>query len=229
MAGIAFLLAYFSFQFEAKKRSFDLSLIDNLSISLGMLLPISFILGGFFSSFLYPNLLFSFWDRFYTAGFTYLLGLLVYYSGARFLSQYHQVDWSQLILAILPSIILCNCFGRIGCSLAGCCFGELISFDEYRIHFPAREIEVIFSFFYYAIYRRFNKANLLILYLPCYSILRFCLEFYRGDDRGMIPVLDFLSPSQVFSIILLIITLPKRKSDSKFMTSELPPPWARSR
>ena len=38
-----------------------------------------------------------------------------------------------------------------------------------------------------------------------YGIGRFFLEFLRGDSRGKLPFIDWLSPSQLLSIILLIV------------------------
>jgi hypothetical protein len=47
------------------------------------------------------------------------------------------------------------------------------------------------------------KKHRFALYLLCYSILRFGLDFGRGDDRGTLFV-NFLSPSQVISVFIWI-------------------------
>ena len=43
------------------------------------------------------------------------------------------------------------------------------------------------------------------IYLIGYGIWRFCIEFLRGDDRG--KLFNILSPSQFWSIIMVIIGL----------------------
>ena len=45
-----------------------------------------------------------------------------------------------------------------------------------------------------------------IVYLGSYSIFRFIIEFFRGDDRGQF--LGMFSPSQVWSIVIWIIIVP---------------------
>lgn len=47
------------------------------------------------------------------------------------------------------------------------------------------------------------KEHLLYLYFISYGIIRFCIEFYRGDEyRGIYGV---LSISQYISIVLIVI------------------------
>jgi phosphatidylglycerol:prolipoprotein diacylglycerol transferase len=42
-------------------------------------------------------------------------------------------------------------------------------------------------------------------FVGLYSVLRFVIEFYRGDERGM--VLNAVSTSQAISIVLLPLSL----------------------
>ena len=44
------------------------------------------------------------------------------------------------------------------------------------------------------------------LYLILYSIGRFFIEFFRGDDRGS-TVVGFLTPSQLVSVLLVLTGL----------------------
>ena len=117
------------------------------------------------------------------------------------------------------AIPLAHGFGRIGCFLAGCCYGKSVSSDsmwywmamkfvttEDKV-IPTNLIEAVFLFLLASIllYFAFSKKSRLTLplYCICYGIFRFLIEFLRGDDRG-----DFvmgISPSQFWAIVLFLI------------------------
>jgi len=120
-----------------------------------------------------------------------------------------------------PSIALAQGFGRIGCFLAGCCYGcETNSFIGIIFHnsaiapndiklIPTQLLSSAGNFLFAAILllyarkeRRAGKIG--ALYLILYSIGRFIIEFFRNDYRGSIGV---LSTSQFISIIILAIGL----------------------
>ncbi len=129
---------------------------------------------------------------------------------------------------MVPGIILAHGFGRIGCFLGGCCFGEVT--DTFLgIVFPAGSpaatlhpglngeslpvlptqlFEAIFEFILFTIiiilYKKTKNINVEI-YGISYGIFRFILEFFRGDDRGGTGV--FITPSQLMSIVLIIIVI----------------------
>jgi phosphatidylglycerol:prolipoprotein diacylglycerol transferase len=120
----------------------------------------------------------------------------------------------------VPSLIIGHAFGRIGCFLAGCCFGMptenyfgvtfpngSIPFMHYgpniMIH-PVQLYESIFLFilFFYVIkFVSFNKRT--AFYCITYGIFRFFIEYLRGDYRGVL-IVNSLSPSQVISVILTL-------------------------
>lgn len=120
----------------------------------------------------------------------------------------------------MPSVALAQAFGRIGCFLAGCCYGKetesAIGVIFKNSPFAPNGIKLIptqlisslllfiltFVLVRYAdkTWRRpFKVAG---LYMILYSIGRFIIEFFRGDEeRGNI---GFLSTSQFISIFILI-------------------------
>ena len=122
------------------------------------------------------------------------------------------------ILMIAPiSITIAHGIGRIGCFLAGCCYGKPtdswigIDFpnDGLGKVIPTQLIEAIFLFLLTAVMVvlllvKHFKYNFLV-YLGSYSIFRFVIEFYRGDERG---VAFALSPSQVWCIIIFLGLFP---------------------
>lgn len=119
---------------------------------------------------------------------------------------------------ILPGLILAHGLGRVGCFIVGCCtgigapepFGMIFKYsaDTYAsTHpvLPANLYEAIFLFILFIILFFVVKKNQTKIYLVSYGVFRFFLEFLRGDNRGKVPFIDFLSPSQLLSLIMLIV------------------------
>ena len=117
-----------------------------------------------------------------------------------------------------PAIPLFHAFGRIGCFLGGCCYGipweggitytRALSPEANGVaRFPVQLLEsaLLFAPFFLlaALFRRGAlRAKLLALYLAVYAVLRFLLEFLRGDAiRG---VYFGLSTSQWISLAILL-------------------------
>ena len=136
---------------------------------------------------------------------------------------------------ILPSVALAQGFGRIGCFLAGCCYGkETESFfsvifqnSEYAPNHVALIPTQLYSsgldflhFLLLLLIARNKKEDgqVTACYLIFYSLGRFVIEFFRGDIiRGSVGI---LSTSQFISIftgiagIVLLIRI-RKKRDSK--------------
>lgn len=120
------------------------------------------------------------------------------------------------VLKIAPiCITIAHCFGRIGCSLAGCCYGKPtdswigITISGVGKVIPTQLFEAIFLALLFGvllfIHLKFDFRYNFVVYLSSYAIFRFIIEFFRGDPRG---VNFFLSPSQIWCIILLLGTVP---------------------
>jgi phosphatidylglycerol:prolipoprotein diacylglycerol transferase len=131
--------------------------------------------------------------------------------------------YGYLLDIAAPAIPLFHFFGRIGCFLAGCCFGIESSFGFTAYHsiieeanginrFPVQLLEALVNLVLFVLldnFRRKNlfRKNLLYLYLLFYSVARFFIEFQRGDEyRGFF---FFLSTSQVISILIICFITPK--------------------
>lgn len=132
----------------------------------------------------------------------------------------YKIPYLKILDLLTPSIALAHGFGRIGCFLAGCCYGLPvqgslgIAFTNSPVApnniplFPVQLLESGFNFALCAvllIYARKNKSlgKVSGLYLLIYSIARFLLEFLRSDNaRGF---LFGISTSQLISIFLLPI------------------------
>lgn len=102
--------------------------------------------------------------------------------------------WENARNFLAPALPLFHAFGRIGCFLAGCCYGVplnspimLAGIELTRI--PVQLMESGFEFFLFFFLlicsKRYKKQNLMEIYLVMYAIFRFIIEFFRGDiDRG---------------------------------------------
>lgn len=112
-------------------------------------------------------------------------------------------------------------FGRIGCFLSGCCygiesrFGFMAENNPYVpelngvTRFPVQLLEagfnlLLFVVFFLLLKKEKCRGRLFVLYLLSYSVIRFCLEFLRGDAvRGFI---FGISTSQFISIIIFVFS-----------------------
>ena len=119
--------------------------------------------------------------------------------------------WESLRNFIAPAFPLFHGFGRIGCFMAGCCYGIPLEVP-WQVggialeRLPTQLIESAYEFFLFAAliclgYRR-KRINLLKIYLIAYAIFRFFIEFYRDDlGRGFWVL---FSTSQWISIFILL-------------------------
>ena len=156
----------------------------------------------------------------FKGGFVFYGGLLGGILGVFIYSKQFKVSFKSLMLTLIPVVPLVHSIGRIGCLCAGCCYGmEYNGFGAITFHnsmiapngvalFPMQIVEAICNFMIFLVllvtYKKFIGTYKTIgLYLILYSIVRFTLEFFRGDlIRG---IYFSLSTSQWISIVLLII------------------------
>ncbi|MBW6411113.1 prolipoprotein diacylglyceryl transferase [Clostridium weizhouense] len=119
----------------------------------------------------------------------------------------------------VPGLAIAQGFGRIGCFLAGCCYGAetnlpigvefpVNSLAPSGVHLhPTQIYSSVFDFllgFFLLYYSRKERKSgrVLSLYLIIYSIGRFMIEFLRNDPRGNVGM---LSTSQFIAIFTLVL------------------------
>lgn len=145
-------------------------------------------------------------------------GGLVFYGGfiaavlyALIYCKYKKINIKRLADVFAPALALGHSFGRIGCLLSGCCYGKethcLISVNN---RYPTQIFEaagnLIIFFILHKLYKKSHKdGHIFLLYLIFYSVLRFSIEFFRGDDRGSFFL--GLSPAQNISIVILLVAV----------------------
>lgn len=217
--GCAFLLGYFL----CKKLSLnvdDFILLDAYMVAFGFLgakllyIVVSFRTIDF--SLVFHSL--ANFNAFVASGFVFYGGLLGGLAALPLVKKMHHLDVSAYILVLVPCLSLAHAFGRVGCSLAGCCYGKITDGNLYFLYhksavapndvrlFPVQGIEssclviltVIFTFL--VLRNHFRKVH--VVYIVSYSVIRFFLEFFRGDaERG---IFGFLSTSQIVSLLLIL-------------------------
>ncbi len=155
--------------------------------------------------FLFPNTLaLSVYHRLTQGGCSFLFGLPVFLGAAALFLRLHRISVREGMRLIVPSILIAHFFGRLGCSLRGCCWGKMLVFGELSLMFPARELEAVFLLVMFFVLSKKAYFKRLPVYLFSYGVFRFVLEFFRGDDRGSLFGMSFLSPSQFVCLVLIL-------------------------
>ena len=152
-----------------------------------------------------------------SGGLTFIGGLI---GGVAFFLIVYSIVWRKFndtLLKIMPIVASCitvaHGFGRIGCFIAGCCYGKPTGsnfgcyFDTAQKVHPTQLYETAFLFITFAIltfiaFKYTGKYNM-GAYLIAYGIWRFVIEFVRGDDRG--EFVKGISPSQFWAIIMVLL------------------------
>ena len=111
------------------------------------------------------------------------------------------------------AISAAHALGRVGCLMAGCCYGhETESFIGISMQnlghkvVPTQLFEAIFlaALTVFNILFLFKKRRYtMCIYLFSYGVWRFFIEFIRADDRGT-SFLPFLTPSQIIAVMFVI-------------------------
>jgi phosphatidylglycerol:prolipoprotein diacylglycerol transferase len=158
-------------------------------------------------------------------------GGLVFYGGlipgavvAFFVMKWHRLPVWKVADVISPLIALGLSFGRMGCFLAGCCYGKKTSLpwavvfknpeSLARLNAPLHPTQVydaangliLFFFLSWMEKRKTFDGQIFWLFLLLYAMARFFIEIFRGDPRGFLFA-DLLSTSQAIGILLAIFSL----------------------
>ena len=121
---------------------------------------------------------------------------------------------------LIVGLPLGHAFGRIGCFLAGCCYGRptdmpwgvtftdphsLVAPELLGMHLHPTQLyeaagNLILFFLLHRAYKKPHRAgSVLVKYVLGYSVMRFIIEFFRGDFRG--EYILGLSPSQAIALV----------------------------
>jgi phosphatidylglycerol:prolipoprotein diacylglycerol transferase len=122
--------------------------------------------------------------------------------------------------AFAPGIAAGQALGRVGCLMAGCCYGKptevpwAITFTNpdslAPLFIPLHPTQMyhslagLITFIVLCIFkRRLTKpGQLFSLFLMCYGIFRLTIEFFRGDFRGYLGILSFTQWGAIAMVLL---------------------------
>ena len=240
MIAIGVLAAYFSATYRAKKYDLDPDKVFYVTVWA--------VIGGFGGAkLLYlitqlpailqnPSLLKDVRDGFVVYG-----GIIGGILAAWIYCKVAKLKFMKYFDLVMPSVALAQGFGRIGCFLAGCCYGKETE-SAFHIIFhdsayapnnvPLIPTQLISSgldflnciFLMWFAGKKKGDGQVAGLYLICYSVGRFVLEFFRGDlERGSV---GSLSTSQFIAIftaiagVVLFLWFGKRKTEEKEIQEE---------
>jgi phosphatidylglycerol:prolipoprotein diacylglycerol transferase len=129
--------------------------------------------------------------------------------------------------AFAPGIALGHVVGRLGCFMAGCCWGKPtdvawgitftnplaaanvgtplgVALHPTQLYEAAAELIILIALLATERRGRNFAGRTFWIYMLAYAVSRFIIEIYRGDPRGSIGV---LSTSQLISVILVPVSI----------------------
>ena len=170
-------------------------------------------------------------------GFVFYGGFILGITNVLVAGKIHKMDSVRFIRELIFLVPFVHGFGRIGCFMAGCCygvpydgFGAVVFPKEMGIMpgvslFPVQLVEsallLLLSALIFFLRTKFDWKFTLETYMIMYAIIRFALENYRYDEeRG---IYFGLSTSQWISSVLLaigIVLVIKRREYLPFLAKQ---------
>lgn len=161
------------------------------------------------------------------AGGVFLGGFLAAVIAAAVMLRRYKLDALPTFDTLAPSLALGQTIGRVGCLLAGCCWGRecglpwAITYTDPAaaanvgtpLHLAVHPFPVyaaIFNLSVFLVLSRLYKMKLapgrvFASYLILYGLGRFALEFTRGDEARGVYFDGLISTSQLISVALVLI------------------------
>ena len=134
----------------------------------------------------------------------------------------------QVADCVAPGLALAQGLGRVGCFLAGCCWGTATQLPfgvifrselahtitgvplQVRLHptqhYEAAVVLLVIPFLMWLRKRRAFSGQVVLVYVLFYAVARFLLEFLRGDPRGY-HFHHLLSTSQLIGLLIIPLAI----------------------
>jgi len=218
MVAIGVLACFILVDYRAKKQGLDADLIFDVGM-------ISLLVGLISSKLLYivldmPNIIRkgALWSSLIGSGYVVYGGLIGGVLTGLLLLRRKKAPFLPYFDLAAPSIAIAQAFGRLGCLVAGCCYGFTtdtrlgIIYEHSKIApngvrlFPTQILSslgnfvILFILLWYAAQKP-KTGRVGALYIILYAVGRFLVEYLRNDRRGEV---GFLSLSQFISVVMLI-------------------------
>lgn len=219
MIAIGFMVALLVGTYRAKKKGLDPEVVSSIAM-------LAIVCGFLGAKLLYvivefDDFLKSPMDVIGSEGFVVYGGIIAGALSAIIYCRIKKISFMSYFDLMMPSVAIAQGFGRIGCFLAGCCYGMEtqcmlgVIFPEGSLApagiklLPTQLFSSAGDFLIAGILIWFSrksrcKGDTGALYLLLYGIGRFVIEFLRNDERGIVGM---LSTSQFISIFFVIGSL----------------------
>ena len=170
------------------------------------------------------------WDLI-SAGLVFYGGLLGGLLGLFLVSRKTKKNMITYTDLMAPCFCLAHAGGRVGCLMAGCCYGMeytgpcAVVLDGVS-RLPTQIMEAVFLVILagvlIAVYLKKPRRGMVTgLYMTVYAVWRFVIEFFRADYRGNVGP---LSTSQFISLFIfafgVYLLIRSRKAVNDFITEE---------
>ena len=218
MWGLALICGFIYLEKEFESNAINYNSRKNIKLYIIIALLFAVIGARLFDYFVHRGEI----ESLFAAGFTFYGGLL--FGGVILVVLLASSDLLifKTLNLLIPSLVIGHALGRVGCFLGGCCYGKptasplgvifpenSLASLEYgvgtAVH-PTQLYEALFLFIlFFILIKTISFKKRIAIYLISYSIFRFIVENFRGDDRGVFIKTLNLSPSQVVSIFLLLL------------------------
>ncbi|MBX2954694.1 MAG: prolipoprotein diacylglyceryl transferase [Cyclobacteriaceae bacterium] len=219
--GVVFAVSYLTIR--GKK---EVNLTFDQANNLFLFIFLSAVVGGkVFLLFENPSLYLSDPKRLFTGSgfvfygsFLFAVPTMLWYFKRNKLPVYQMLD----IMAVVTCLV--HMFGRVGCFMAGCCYGKPttsmfgVTFTDPACQanplntplFPTQLMEAGFIFLVMIglLLLRSRKqfhGQLFLVYLMLYALGRFGLEYFRGDQARGFVIDDYVSNSQFIALCILVV------------------------
>ena len=159
-------------------------------------------------------------------GLVFFGGLIAATAYAIFYFKKHNLNVWKMIDVLVPGLVVAHAFGRLGCLMAGCCYGrptnlpwaiklnsELV--DDVLRNVPLHPTQIYESLALFILYaglmsifstKKFD-GQVGLTYFVLYPIVRSIIEIYRGDTVRGFVIDGILSTSQFISIGVFAMAL----------------------
>ena len=231
LLSVAFIVGLYMASRLGEKEGLD----RNKIIDLGLLIAFSALIGakaflivedwGFYTA--HPGEIFS--VAFLHAGGVFYGGFLLAVAAALIYLVRSRMKILPVTDAFAPGIVLGHAIGRLGCFSAGCCWGKpthlpwAVTFTSpysnemvgVPLNIPLHPTQLyeaaanasIFLFLWWRFKHKKFDGQIFSLYLLCYSVWRFFVEFFRAHDESSLLWGGAISTAQFISILCFLAAL----------------------
>jgi phosphatidylglycerol---prolipoprotein diacylglyceryl transferase len=256
LLAIAFLAGLWVASWQARKAGMDPARVTDMAVYVliaGLVgAKLLLVIVEWKSYWANPRELWSVWQ----SGGVFYGGLLGALPVAWWYSRRHALDGWKTADVLAPGVAIGQSLGRLGCLAAGCCHGRpadvpwAVTFrDAYaartvgtpldtplhptQIYESAATLVLFVILLFLAGRKKFN-GQVALAYLGLYSVIRFAIEFYRGDAArgtvfgGWISTSQFISLLLVLGVVLVFPYVMKKNSTTPASAPPAPPAPAAS-